>query len=277
MTAFIPNILSLCSMRAMDIKVDTKKTGAARMKAAFKKNFRLYLMEALGLAIFMISACFFGSMLEGNGAPLHRAVTNGFARMVFMGIMMGLTALFIFYSPFTSPSGSHINPAVTISFLRKGAMCKWDAMFYILFQFAGGTVAVYFMQWLLEDILIQPPVSSVATLPGKYGVTAACCMEFITAFIMMSMVLFTSQRHKLKKYTRIIASCMVCLYVVIAGPVSGFGMNPARSFASALPSHIWTAFWIYLFIPVAGMLCAVELQLALNKKKLKSEMYETTY
>lgn len=247
------------------------------MKAAFKKNARLYFMEALGLAIFMISACFFGAMLEGKGSHWHHAIPNGFTRMIIMGIMMGLTALFIFYSPFTSPSGSHINPAVTLSFLRQGFMCPWDSLFYIIFQFAGGTMAVYLMQWIMGDILIHPPVLSVATLPGKYGIAAACCMEFVTAFAMMNMVLFTSAHYKLKKYTRIIAACMVCLYVIIAGPVSGFGMNPARSFASAFPSHIWTAFWIYLFVPVAGMLSAVELRLSLNKKKLKRNMYETTY
>jgi aquaporin Z len=47
--------------------------------------------------------------------------------------------------------------------------------------------------------------------------------------------------------------------VTFVGPISGFGMNPARSFASALPAHIWTAFWIYLFMPFAGMLGAVEI------------------
>lgn len=264
-------------MRAMDIKVDMEKGGFAKMKAAFKKNAGLYLMEAFGLAIFMISACLFGALLEGNGAPWHNAIPNGFVRMLIMGIMMGLTALFIFYSPFTSPSGSHINPAVTLSFLRLGVICQWDALFYILFQFTGGTAAVYLMQWIMEDILVHAPVLSVATLPGKYGIWAACFMEFITAFAMMSMVLFTSSHYALKKYTRIIAACMVCMYVMVAGPVSGFGMNPARSFASALPAHIWTGFWIYLFIPVAGMLSAVELHLKLNKRKCKKEMYEATY
>jgi glycerol uptake facilitator-like aquaporin len=33
-------------------------------------------------------------------------------------------------------------------------------------------------------------------------------------------------------------------------------MNPARSFAAAVPAHIYTAFWIYMLVPVAGMLCA---------------------
>jgi hypothetical protein len=52
--------------------------------------------------------------------------------------------------------------------------------------------------------------------------------------------------------------------------MSGFGMNPARSFASALPSGIWTAFWIYLFIPFAGMLLAAELYLFAERNKVNN-------
>jgi aquaporin Z len=56
--------------------------------------------------------------------------------------------------------------------------------------------------------------------------------------------------------------------VILAGPVSGFGMNPARTFASALPSHTWTAIWIYMVVPVISMLCAAELFLSYRKRAL---------
>ena len=259
-------------MRAMPIRVLTGTGGITQLKASFRKNWKYYVQEALGLAIFMISACFFGAMLEGETAPLHLAITNGTVRTVIMGLLMGATALFIFYSPWTSPSGSHINPAVTLSFLRLGKMCYRDTIFYILFQLAGGTMAVYMMQWLMGPILITAPVRSVVTVPAKAGVWPACFMELTIAFVTMSMVLFTSASTRYKNYTRIIAGCLVCSYVIIAGPVSGFGMNPARSFASALPAHIWTAAWIYMIIPVAGMLGAVEFFLLVNhfKKNTKN-------
>jgi aquaporin Z len=83
----------------------------------------------------------------------------------------------------------------------------------------------------------------------------------------MAMVLFTSNHDKLKNYTRIFAGCLVCTWVIAAGPISGFGMNPARSFASALPANIWIAFWIYLIIPLIGMLLAAEYFLFLEKRK----------
>ena len=79
----------------------------------------------------------------------------------------------------------------------------------------------------------------------------------------------------MKKYTRIFAGCFVCGYVIIAAPVSGFGMNPARSFASAFPAHIYTAFWIYMIIPFAGMLSAAEFFLFVQKCKKENKNKNT--
>jgi aquaporin Z len=262
-------------MRAMPIRVYGGKGGFAQMKASFKKNWIHYLQEASGLAIFMISACFFSALLWGNDASFHVTIQNLMLRNIVMGILMCATAWFIFYSPFTAPSGSHINPAVTCTFLRLNKMCPWDAMFYIIFQFIGGTIAVYVMAAILGNVLTAPPVNYAATVPGKNGVAAATAAEYIIAVIMMTMVLFTSEHTTLKKYTRIFAGCFVCLYVIIAGPVSGFGMNPARSFASAFPAHTYAAFWIYMIIPFAGMLSTAEFFLLIQKIKRESKNKNT--
>jgi aquaporin Z len=241
-----------------------------QMKASFKKNWKHYLQEALGLAIFMVSACFFSAMLFSEKSSWHHALPNETIKNILMGVLMGSTALFIFYSPWTAASGSHINPAVTLTFLRLDKMCRYDALFFAIFQIAGGTAAVFIMQLLVGNILTAPPVNSAVTVPGKNGIGWASITELLIAFITMSMVLFTSHHDKLKKYTRVFAACLVCAWVIIAGPVSGFGMNPARSFASAFPANTWTAFWIYLFIPFAGMLSAAELFLFVQRKKENS-------
>jgi len=264
-------------MRAMPIQVVTGSKGWLQLKASFKKNYIHYLQEALGLAIFMISACFFSALLGGTDPSFHFNIQNNTVHNIVMGILMGATALFIFYSPFTAPSGSQINPAVTITFLRLNKMCKYDVLFYIIFQFIGGTIAVFIIAALLGKVLTDAPIHYATTVPGKFGTTAAVITEYIIAVIMMTMVLFTSQHRILKKYTRIIAGCFVCLNVIFAGPISGFGMNPARSFASAFPAHIYTAFWIYMIVPFAGMLSAAEIFLFVERRKtsLKTNISHT--
>jgi aquaporin Z len=252
-------------MRAIDIRAKRVSGGMAQIKASFKKNWKFYLQEALGLAIFMVSACLFSGILFGKNGLFVTGLT-AVVRQSLLGLMMGLTALYIFYSPFTSRSGSHINPAVTLAFFRLGKIGRWDALFYMIFQIVGGLLAVFLMAAWMGDNLKAPPLYYVITVPGKYGKTAAAVTEFAIAFIMMAMVLFTADQPVLKKYSRIFAGMLVCLFVIIAGPVSGFGMNPARSFASALPAHIWTAFWIYILMPLAGMLAAAEFYLLLRKR-----------
>ena len=59
---------------------------------------------------------------------------------------MGLTAVGIISSPWGQRSGAHMNPAVTLTFLSLGKIAAWDALFYVLAQFAGsltGSLACY--------------------------------------------------------------------------------------------------------------------------------------
>jgi aquaporin Z len=227
-------------------------------------------MEALGLAIFMVSACFFTAMLENHSTAWHMAIPNNYTRLLIIAVAMGLTASFIFYSPVTAPSGAHINPAVTLVFLRLGKISKTDAFFYIIFQMAGGIIAVYIMVLLMGNLLTTAPVNYVVTVPGKnVPLSKAAFCEVFISFIMITMILNTSANNRLKKYTRIFAATLVFTNVVIAGPVSGFGMNPARSLASALPAHNFTAFWVYIICPLAGMLGACELFIFIDKNKVR--------
>ncbi len=251
----------------MNIRISDGSNELGRLRNSFRKNRVHYLQEALGLAIFMISACFFSAALEGKESTLHLVIPNGTIRLLIMGILMGSTALIIFYSPLTAPSGSHINPAVTLVFLRLGKICRRDAFFYMLFQLIGGLAAVYLMALLLGHSMTDQPVNYATTVPGKHSVAAAAVTEGVIAFVMITMVLFISNSERLKKNTRLIAGLLVCFNVIFAGPVSGFGMNPARTLASAIPAHTYTAFWIYMIIPFISMLGAAEFFLFIQKKR----------
>ena len=173
-----------------------------------------------------------------------------------MGLIMGLTAIALIYSPWGQQSGAHLNPAVTLTFWRLGKVAGWDAVFYVLAQFAGGTLGVLVVLALLGALFAEPPVSYVATVPGAGGIALALLAETVISFGLMIAILFATNTPRLMRLTGVLAGVLVALYVTVEAPLSGMSMNPARSFASALPGNLWQGLWIYFVGPIAGMLLA---------------------
>src|SRR5262249_26488717 len=63
------------------------------MLRALEQHWPEYLAEALGLGLFMLSACVFGTLLGHPASPAARAIPDGFPRRLLMGLAMGLTAV----------------------------------------------------------------------------------------------------------------------------------------------------------------------------------------
>ena len=225
-------------------------------------------MEAICLGLFMISASFFGTVLEYPGSFVRQALQNDFIRLVLMGLAMGVTATLINYSPMGKLSGAHMNPAVTFTFFRLQKIKLTDAIFYCVFQCAGGVLAVVLMRIILGNAFADVHVNYVVTVPGKPGILIAFGLEVVIAFFMMTMVLITANHPKFSKYTGAIAGVFVMAYVIISAPVSGFSMNPARTLASAIPAMQFHAFWIYMTAPFVGMFAAAALY-----KRAKGAVY----
>lgn len=215
-------------------------------------------MEAWGLGTFMISAGLVVSLLEYPGSPLHGLLPDPNLRRALIGLAMGLTAMGIIYSPWGQQSGAHLNPAVTLTFLRLGKIARWDAVFYILGQFVGGTLGVFLVVLLLGSIFTHPPVTYVATVPGELGPWVALAAEFTIALGLMLTVLVFMNSARLARLTGVAAGVLVALYITFEAPLSGMSMNPARTFASGAPGNIWNHAWIYYTVPILGMLTAVE-------------------
>ncbi len=231
---------------------------------ALKNHWPEYLMEATELGIFMMSACFFGVLLEYPDSPVHQAIGDPFLRRVLMGLAMGLTSVGIVYSPLGKRSGAHFNPSVTLTFWRLGKIKQWDAAFYILAQFVGGILGVLISSLILQSTLSAPTVNYVATLPGNFGLGAAFLAEVGISFLLMTVVLNVSNRMNLARYTGLFAGSLVVTYISLEAPISGMSMNPARTFGSAVSAQTWNALWIYFTAPPLGMLLAAETYLRLK-------------
>ena len=252
----LPNLAS----RAMPIVLDHKAPELGAV-ASLRLHWPEYLIEAGLLGAFMVSACIFGIIYGYPSSPVRQAIPSSFIRGLLAGISMGATALCIFYSPWGKQSGAHINPSVTLTFLRLGKIRGWDAIFYIAAQFLGAVCGVLLVAEFLRHEVSHPAVRYVATTPGPHGPLLAFLAEFVMAAGIMSVVLHVSNHPRISRYTGACASLLVATYITFEAPISGMSMNPARSFGSAFPSGIWNHFWIYLTAPMLGMLTASQLYL----------------
>jgi len=228
------------------------------MTDALKRHWPEYLMEAACLGLFMVSAFTFGTILEHPDSPVHQAIPSSLLRRFLMGLAMGSTAIGIIYSPWGKQSGAHINPSTTLTFFRLGKVATWDAVFYVVFQFIGGIIGAVLATAVLAAWVSHPAVNYVVTMPGSAGTAAAFVAEVAITFVLMTVILHVSNNSGLHKLTGICAGALVATYITVEAPISGMSMNPARTFASAVPAQYWTALWIYFTAPLIGMLSAAE-------------------
>lgn len=224
------------------------------MLRSLREHWPEVLIEASLLGLFMLSASTFGVLLEHPRSPVRAALDAPLARRALMGLAMGLTAVALIYSPLGKRSGAHMNPAVTLTFLRLGKVARADALLYVLAQFAGGIAGMALAALLFGPLLAAPSVNYVVTL-GAHGAGVAFAAEVGIAFLLMSVVLrVSSSRHE--RWTGACAGVLVALYITFEAPLSGMSLNPARSFGSALAAGQWMHFWVYLAAPLAGMALA---------------------
>jgi len=228
-------------------------------RSSLVRHWPEYLMEGALLGLFMISACVVTTLLEYPGSPAHRALPSPLLRRALIGMAMGATAVALIYSPWGKRSGAHFNPAVTLTFYRLGKIETWDAIFYINAQFVGGAAGVFATLGVLGGFVRDPSVNYVVTVPGHAGATVAFLAELAISFGLMLTVLTVMNTDEAARFTGWIAGILVALYITVEGPFSGMSMNPARTFGSAFPANLWTAWWIYFTAPPIGMLLAAEL------------------
>jgi aquaporin Z len=228
------------------------------LRAAFRQHWRLYLDEGVELAIFMVSACFFTVWLFNPGSPALHLLPSSALRRLLMGASMGVTAILIIRSPMGKRSGAHFNPSITVTYFRLGKIGKWDAAFYVAFQFIGGIVGVGLSALCLGSSIAVPSVDYAVTVPGLGGPIAAFCAEYFMAALLMLVVLWFSNRPSLARYTSYLVGVLIMFYVFLLAPVSGFSINPARTVGSAVFASVWTAVWLYFIAPVLGMMTSAE-------------------
>jgi len=186
-------------------------------------------------------------IFAGCGAVTINASKNGAITFPGVAIVWGLAVMVMVYAV-GHISGAHLNPAVTLAFATCGRFPWRQLPAYVLAQMLGSTLAAGTLRLMFGGRHEHFP----GTLPTGSDVQSLV-IEIITTFYLMFVISgVATDNRAIGELAGLAVGATILLNVLIAGPVSGASMNPARSVGPALVSGQYRSIWVYLVGPVAG-------------------------
>ncbi|MFL5827951.1 MAG: MIP/aquaporin family protein [Thermoleophilaceae bacterium] len=209
-----------------------------------------FAAEAIGTFLLVFFIC--GVPSVGNSGVLQLDIAG-------LGLLHALTLMVLVYA-LAATSGAHFNPAVTAGMLAIRQIRPRDALGYIACQLVGGVLAALVVLLLFHHA--GASVNYGATVPnGKVLAGGSAWLGLIAeamgTFMLMWAIMAVAVNPRAERHVAGLAiGGALGLAVMVFGPATGAGFNPARSFGPALASGTFTDFWIYIVGPVAGALAA---------------------
>ena len=172
--------------------------------------------------------------------------------------------LFVLIQTLAVASGAHFNPAVTVAMTALRQIKPPDAAIYIVAQLAGAVAGALLTKLLLTEFANADQVNYGATgLSERLGDKIALGMlgEFVgTFFLVWAIVGVAVHPSALKDWAALAIGAALGLAVLVIGPLTGAGLNPARAFGPALVSGEFGGagdfLLAYVLAPVLGALAA---------------------
>lgn len=185
------------------------------------------------------------------GGEVVAAVSQGEVSAAARAVAPGLVVMALIYTV-GEVSGAHFNPAVTLAFAVRGVFPWRRVPSYWLAQFAGA---------LLAAGLLRAGFGTVAELGAtgaRHGLGTGLVAEIVLTWLLVMVILGTAcEKGLVGPNAAIAVGATIALCGLVAAPVSGASMNPARSLGPALVAGVTAGKWIYLVGPAAGSLLAV--------------------
>ncbi|XP_057957145.1 aquaporin NIP2-1-like isoform X2 [Malania oleifera] len=147
-------------------------------------------------------------------------------------------------------SGAHMNPAVTLAFSAVRHFPWKQVPLYGAAQLTGSILAAFTLRFLLHPI-----TNNVGTTSPSGSHLQALVMEALVTFSMMFITSAVATDTKaIGELAGIAVGSAVCITSILAGPISGGSMNPARSIGPAVASGYYNGLWVYVAGPLLGAL-----------------------
>ncbi|KAK8575975.1 hypothetical protein V6N13_032710 [Hibiscus sabdariffa] len=118
--------------------------------------------------------------------------------------------------------------------------------FFILAQVVGSTLAAGTLR-----LLFSGPQDVFAGTSPQGSDLQAFVIEFIITFYLMFIISGAATDNRaIRELAGLAIGSTVLLNVLVAGPITGASMNPARSLGPAIVSNHYKGIWIYLTSPI---------------------------
>lgn len=161
-------------------------------------------------------------------------------------------------------SGAHLNPAVSLGALLRGALSAGDFVAYVIAQLVGGALAA-----LASAALFERPAA-----PLEIEVGPSFIVELFFTFVLVYVVLnvATSKDNANNSFYGLAIGSTVFIGAATVGGISGGGFNPAVAFGLAISGQFaWGSIWLYFLAPlVGGALAALAFRALNTHDKLKA-------
>ncbi len=200
---------------------------------------RALFAEALGTGLLTFSSA--------GSAMVAQLNQHGFGFAATL-VAPGLLVMVMIYTV-GEVSGAHLNPAVTLAFAIRSDFAWRKVPGYWAMQLSGSVIAAVALRALLGT-----RAHLGATLPDPHqSVIVVLVFEIVMTMLLVVVILGTAQQSRLVGPNAAIAvGATIVLCGLIAGPISGASMNPARSFGPDLVNWDLRTYWIYLMGPMLG-------------------------
>ncbi len=162
-------------------------------------------------------------------------------------------------------SGTHINPAVTIGVWVAGKIDAGRAVSYIVFQVTGGIAGALALRWVLGGTETGLGATTLARglRIGEASIdvspAAGCFLEAVLTFFLVNTVLNAAISGKAGNLAGLAIGLTFAFGVLMAGPLTGGSLNPARTLGPAFAAGNFADLWVYLAGPILGGIGAAAL------------------
>ncbi len=192
------------------------------------------------------------------GADTAARVTGGQVSDMARAVAPGLLVMAFVYA-MGDVSGAHLNPAVTLGFtLKRLFPVRWLASYWLA-QLAGAVLAGGALRLLFGD------AAGAGVSTPHIPTLEAVVVEAFLSLVLVTVILGTADRHRLvgpNAATAVGATIALCGLVAL--PLTGASMNPARSTGPAVAIGHVSDLWIYWLGPFVGATLAVAFTMALH-------------